>query len=84
MTEAMVDTHSLEEPSYDKVLYQSVFRNEYCSLFQGASIGAVFLPVSLFAPSPLEYSDVLSTPCTSWTTGKNGLFAKIDSYMLMP
>ena len=29
MTEAMVDTHSLEEPSYDKVLYQSVFRNEY-------------------------------------------------------
>ena len=29
MTEAMVDTHSLEEPSYDKVLYQSLFRNEY-------------------------------------------------------
>ena len=29
MTEAMVDTHSLEEPSHDKVLYQSVFRNEY-------------------------------------------------------
>ena len=29
--------------------------------FRGASIGAVFLFVSLFAPSPLEYSDVLST-----------------------